>query len=29
LTSKPELKVSDQDLKFLKSLKSKIDDDAA
>ena len=29
LTSNPELKVSDQDLKFLKSLKIKIDDDAA
>jgi len=29
LTSNPELKVSDQDLKFLKSLRIKIDDDAA
>jgi hypothetical protein len=26
LTSNPELKVSDQDLKFLKSLRIKIDD---
>ncbi len=29
LTSNPELKVSDQDLKFLKSLRIKIEDDAA
>lgn len=29
LTSNPEFKVSDQDLKFLKSLRIKIDDDAA
>jgi hypothetical protein len=29
LTSNPELKISDQDLKFLKSLRIKIDDDAA
>ena len=29
LSSKPELKVSDQDVKFLKSLRIKIDDDAA
>jgi hypothetical protein len=29
LSSNPELKVSDQDLKFLKSLRIKIDDDAA
>ncbi|MBV9343057.1 MAG: hypothetical protein JO159_19495 [Acidobacteria bacterium] len=29
LSSNPELKVSDQDLKFLKSLRIKIEDDAA
>jgi hypothetical protein len=29
LTSNPELKISDQDLKFLKSLRIKIDGDAA
>jgi hypothetical protein len=29
LTSNPELKISDQDLKFLKSLRIKIEDDAA
>lgn len=29
LSSKPELKVSDQDVKFLKQLRIKIDDDAA
>jgi pentose-5-phosphate-3-epimerase len=29
LTSNPELKVSDQDLKFLKSLRIKIDEDVA
>jgi len=29
LTSNPELKVSEQDLKFLKSLRIKIEDDAA
>ena len=29
LTSNPELKVSDQDVKFLKSLRIKIEDDAA
>ncbi len=29
LTSNPELKVSDQDLKFLKSLRIKIENDAA
>ena len=29
LTSNPEFKISDQDLKFLKSLRIKIDDDAA
>jgi hypothetical protein len=29
LTSNPELKVSDQDLKFLKSLRIKIEEDAA
>ena len=29
LTSNPELKVSDRDLKFLKSLRIKIEDDAA
>jgi len=29
LSSNPELKISDQDLKFLKSLRIKIDNDAA
>jgi hypothetical protein len=29
LTSNPDFKISDQDLKFLKSLRIKIDDDAA
>lgn len=29
LSTKPELKVSDQDVKFLKSLRIKIEDDAA
>lgn len=29
LTSNPELKINDQDLKFLKSLRIKIEDDAA
>src|SRR5580692_6454632 len=29
LTSNPQLKISDQDLKFLKSLRIKIEDDAA
>lgn len=29
LTSNPELKISDQDLRFLKSLRIKIEDDAA
>lgn len=29
LTSDPELKISDQDLKFLKSLRIKIEEDAA
>ena len=29
LTSNPELKISDQDLKFLKSLRIKIENDAA
>ena len=29
LTSNPELKISDQDLKFLKSLRIKIEDEAA
>jgi len=29
LTSNPEFKISDQDLKFLKSLRIKIEDDAA
>jgi hypothetical protein len=29
LTSSPELKISDQDLKFLKSLRIKIDEDVA
>ena len=29
LSSSPELKVSDQDLKFLKSLRIKVEDDAA
>ncbi|HEY4054187.1 MAG TPA: hypothetical protein VGL74_10605 [Terriglobales bacterium] len=29
LTTNPELKISDQDLKFLKSLRIKIEDDAA
>src|SRR5712691_5541039 len=29
LSSNPELKVSDQDLKFLKSLRIKVEDDAA
>jgi hypothetical protein len=29
LSSNPELKVSDQDLKFLKSLRIKIENDAA
>ena len=29
LTSNPEFKVSDQDMKFLKSLRIKIEDDAA
>jgi len=29
LTSNPDLKISDQDLKFLKSLRIKIEDDAA
>jgi hypothetical protein len=29
LTSNPELKVNDQDVKFLKSLRIKIEDDAA
>ena len=29
LTSNPELKVNDQDLKFLKSLRIKVEDDAA
>lgn len=29
LSTKPELKVSDQDVKFLKSLRIKIDNDAA
>jgi hypothetical protein len=29
LSSNPELKVSDQDLKFLKSLRIRIEDDAA
>ena len=29
LTSNPELKISDQDLKFLKSLRIKIEEDAA
>jgi hypothetical protein len=29
LSSNPELKVSEQDLKFLKSLRIKIDEDAA
>jgi hypothetical protein len=29
LASNPELKISDQDLKFLKSLRIKIEDDAA
>jgi hypothetical protein len=28
-STKPELKVNDQDVKFLKSLRIKIDDDAA
>jgi hypothetical protein len=29
LTSNPEFKISEQDLKFLKSLRIKIEDDAA
>lgn len=29
LTTNPELKISDQDIKFLKSLRIKLDDDAA
>lgn len=29
LSSNPDLKINDQDLKFLKSLRIKIDDDAA
>ena len=29
LTSKPEFKISDQDLKFLKSLRIRIEDEAA